>query len=177
MSLCNNNNNNNNNNNKNYRNQKPINQKAELWSPVPMDTTTEHSCTQGWGTLWKREEKDCKDQKHWGACCKVLSPSNIRSHTQKVWPKWLSKCELNKDNVIGYAKADREKPTRSQPYTKDWRQPRKAGEGEVVFPRAEWTNWSPNAKWSALRTYRQEHYRDLTVILRNIYHTHVYMQS
>lgn len=36
---------------------------------------------------------------------------------------------------------------------------------------------SPNAKWSALRTYRQEHYRDLTVILRNIYHTHVYMQS
>lgn len=42
----------------------------------------------------------------------------------------MSKCEPNKGAITGHAKADREKPTRSQPYTKNYRQPRWPSLGE-----------------------------------------------
>jgi hypothetical protein len=71
---------------------------------------------------------------------------------------------LNQNNS-GHVTTDRGKTRRSQPYTKNYRQLRNAeskGGGVGNSPPQggkEHTNWLPNTKWSALKTYTQVIYR------------------
>lgn len=73
----------------------------------------------------------------------------------KVLPKWLSKHELNKDDIKGHAKVHGKKHMEFQPYTKNYRKKynyrRKLVEGDVVLPREEHSNLLFSAKWSPLK--------------------------
>lgn len=57
-------------------------------------------------------------------------PSNIRGYTHQFLPN----SKLNKDHTTGHAKMDREKPTRPQPYTRNYRQLRKGESGRRGLP-------------------------------------------
>lgn len=57
----------------------------------------------------------------------------IKSHQHSR----LLKCELNKEDTNGYAEEARETPTRSQPYSRNHRQRRKAGSRAVDLPKEE----------------------------------------
>lgn len=65
-------------------------------------------------------------------------PESLKESVRSA-PKW----EWNKGNTYEQSKVHEGKPVRSQPYTKDYRQPREATEGEVVFPRKETTTGHP----------------------------------
>lgn len=67
-------------------------------------------------------------------CCKSVPSSNIRNYTHKISSTYLSKCEPNKDNANEHAKLDREKSVRHLPYTKNYRQLRKAGSQKGDLP-------------------------------------------
>lgn len=58
---------------------------------------------------------------------------------------------------------------RTQPYTKNYKHPRKAKSEEVVFPKKEHTNWLTSAKWQALKTYIQVRLYRLIIIYPGIY--------
>lgn len=58
--------------------------------------------------------------------CETVSPRNIRIFTHKISPR-LPRHELSKDYTNGCAKLEREKPTRFQPYAKNYRQLSLAG--------------------------------------------------
>lgn len=63
---------------------------------------------------------------------KMLNQS-IKSHQHSR----LLKCELNKEDTNGNAEEARETPTKSQSYTRNHRQLRKAGSGTVDLPKEE----------------------------------------
>lgn len=53
-------------------------------------------------------------------------------------------------------KLDRGKFTRTQLYTKNYKQLSKAGRGRGdPFPKRELTSWLPRAEWSSLKTHMQ----------------------
>lgn len=56
-------------------------------------------------------------------CREMVSTINIKSYAHKVSPKWLHNCELNKDDIIQYAKVD------MKPEQYNYGQLRKCGRG------------------------------------------------
>ena len=53
---------------------------------------------------------------------------------------------MNVEEANGYVKVGVEKPVRPRPYTEHYKQLRKLGVEEVVFPREEHINWLSSAK-------------------------------
>lgn len=52
----------------------------------------------------------------------------------KVFPTQPPKCELNSDDTNEYVKLNGEKPPGYQPYTKNYKHPKKAGKGRGSLP-------------------------------------------
>lgn len=84
---------------------------------------------------------------HWGRggrkavrTSQMVSSSSIRSYIHKDSPARLAKDELSRGNTEEHAKADGRKPTRLQPYKKNYRQLSKA---------AGWKTWSPHPQGRA----------------------------
>lgn len=69
-------------------------------------------CRRGAGRLWESEDQE--------VCCETVSPSNIKSNTQKGSPTWRLTGQLTNE----HAKLDREKkPTKPQTHTENYKQP------------------------------------------------------
>lgn len=120
----------------------------ESRSTVPVDTTTQHPhlrhrkhCRKWWKVCQGQKIRDFALR----LCLLVISEG-------KASPTWSPKYELNKDTNM-HAKPHREKPSRPQPCTENYRHAVKLEAGEAALPREEHTNWLPNAKGSALKTY------------------------
>lgn len=66
----------------------------------------------------------------------TVFPRNVRSYIHKISPTLLRpRGKLNYGDISGHAKMDREKPTKSQPYTHNYGYLRQAGKGRKVFLR------------------------------------------
>lgn len=82
-------------------------------------------------------------------CGETVCPSNTRKYTHKVSPTQQFQNEQIEDHI----KEDRDKPIRSQTYTKNYKQLRNAENVEIIFSMEEHTSWLPNTKWSVLKAY------------------------
>lgn len=106
-------------------------QKANLWSPVPMDTSTKQllnvrlrvHCRRGGG--WKDSKRQGIQE-----FAVRLSPSDGEATTIALLT-CLTNCELNEDNKK-HIKVDMVKSMKPQLYTKNYRQ----------LENAEWKKWS-----------------------------------
>lgn len=68
-----------------------------------------------------------------GICCETVSSNNVRNCAHKASPTKLPKHET-KENSNKRAKVEEEKVTRTQAYTEDYRQVRKAEHGRHSLP-------------------------------------------
>ena len=90
------------------------NQKAELWIPVPVDTSLKHSCILISGNIVEEKAEWLWKPQDWGICRNIVSPIAIRSYIHKVSTIWPLKCELNKDDTNECTEVDREQPMGSE---------------------------------------------------------------
>lgn len=107
------------------------NQRPELQSPFPMDTSTKYWSSKGIGNTAKKRAEDQ------GLCGEAVSSSSVRSYILKMSPDWQPKCKQNKDDSNGDTKVDKKESKIPQQYTKNYRHQRNAASERGDLPQ----NW------------------------------------
>lgn len=110
-----------------------------------------------------------------GVYFEIVSPYNVRSYTCQSSPTWPPKCEANKHDTNDHAKLDGEKPTRHQPYRKNYRQLGKSGSRRGYHPREK-----HNQLVTLFQTFSSENIHTSSiigtkqVIFSNVYNIYIY---
>ena len=107
----------------------------------------------------------------------LMSHSNIRLYTHKVSSTWLLKCKLNEDDDCGQGIPGGGKSLlRSQPYTKKYRQGRKAANRRDGPPQRR--TWQLFVQYQMVTTeslHKNNTVQTQQVIFRDIY-IYIYME-
>ena len=78
-----------------------------------------------------------------GTYCEMVSPTNVRSYTHKVFPTWLPNHDLSRDDTNGHAKVNRKVHKAPALPRGSW-----GKLGEEGLPREVHRKWLSSPKWS-----------------------------